>query len=215
MSKIIMGLDASSTTIGLSVIEEKDDGYLVFKHVEHYKPIKENTHILDTLKWVKEYIVSKLKEFSPDEVIIEEYIKFMKGQSSSDSTISLAVLNRTVCMAVYEYTDKKPYIVNVNTIRAAIKPKNYHLPRVPKEEILPVVCKILQIQWNWLTSKKGKILDENYDRSDSIACAIALSYGLKSGKIKSDNGIRIKKTKKKKATKKSKVSNRAKKAKLH
>ena len=197
MSKIIMGLDASSSTIGLSIIEEQDDGYLLFKHVEHYKPIKENTHILDTLKWVKEYIISKLKEFSPDEVIIEEYIKFMKGHSSSDSTISLAVLNRTVCMAVYEYLNKKPYIVNVNTIRAAIKPKKYHLPRVPKEEILPLVCQILNIQWEWLTSKKGKILEENYDRSDSIACAIGLSYGLKSGKIKSDNGMRIKKTKKK------------------
>lgn len=205
MAKIIMGLDASSSTIGLSVIEERDDGYLVFKHVEHYKPIKKDTHILDTLKWVKEYIVSKLKEFSPDEVIIEEYIKFMKGHSSSDSTISLAVLNRQVCMTIYEYTSKKPYIVNVNTIRAAIKPKNYHLPRVPKEEILPVVCKILEIDWNWLLNKNGKIVDENYDRSDSIACAIALSYGLKSGKIKSDNGMKIKKTKKKTANKTIKV----------
>lgn len=212
MSKIIMGLDASSSTIGLSIIEEQDDGYLIFKHVEHYKPIKKDTHILDTLKWVKEYIVSKLKEFSPDEVIIEEYIKFMKGHSSSDSTISLAVLNRTVCMAVYEYTEKKPYIVNVNTIRAAIKPKNYHLPRVPKEDILPLVCQILNIQWDWLIGKKGKVLDENYDRSDSIACSLGLIFGLRSGKIKSDNGMKIKKSKKK-SVKKSPKQVRAKKVK--
>jgi hypothetical protein len=203
MSKIIMGLDCSTSTMGLSIIEEQDDGYLLFKHVEHYKPIKENTHILDTLKWVKEYIISKLKEFSPDEVVIEEYIKFMKGQSSSDSTISLAVLNRTICMAVYEFTGKKPYIINVNTIRAQIKPKNYHLPRVPKESILPLVCQILSIEWDWLIGKKGKVLEENYDRSDSIACAIGLSYGLKSGKIKSDNGMKIKKVKKKASIKKS------------
>ncbi len=51
MSKIIMGLDCSTTTIGLSVIEEQDDGYLNFKHVEHYNPIKKDTHILDTLKY--------------------------------------------------------------------------------------------------------------------------------------------------------------------
>jgi len=212
MSKIIMGLDASSSTIGLSIIEEQNDGYLLFKHVEHYNPIKENTHILDTLKWVKEYIISKLKEFSPDEVIIEEYIKFMKGQSSSDSTISLAVLNRTVCLAIYEFTGKKPYILNVNSIRAIIKPKNYHLPRVPKEEILTVVCQILQIQWDWLVGKKGKILPQNFDRSDSLACAIALSKGLKSGKIKSDNGMKIKKPKKK-SVKKSPKQVRAKKVK--
>ncbi len=201
MSKIYLGLDASSSTIGVSVIQENDDGTLLFKHVEHYKPIKKDTHILDTLKWVKEYIISKLKEFSPDEVIIEEYIKFMKGHSSSDSTISLAVLNRTVCMAVYEFTGKKPYICNVNTIRALIKPKDYHLPRVPKEEILPLVCKILSIEWDWLIGKKGKILDENFDRSDSLACSIALSYGLKSGKIKSTNGMKIKKIKKKSSKK--------------
>lgn len=204
MSKIIMGLDCSTSTMGLSIIEERDDGYLVFKHVEHYCPIKKDTHILDTLKWVKEYIVSKLKEFSPDEVVIEEYIKFMKGQSSSDSTISLAVLNRTICLAIYEFTGKKPWILNVNTIRAALKPKNYHLPRVPKEEILPVVCSILGIEWDWLIGKKGKVLEENYDRSDSIACAIGLSYGLKSGKIKSDNGMKIKKSKKKVSKKASK-----------
>lgn len=202
MSKIIMGLDCSTSTMGLSIIKEEDDGSLVFKHVEHYKPIKENTHILDTLKWVKEYIISKLKEFSPDEVVIEEYIKFMKGQSSSDSTISLAVLNRTICLAIYEFAGKKPYIVNVNTIRAQIKPKDYHLPRVPKENILPLVCKILQIEWDWLIGKKGKVLEENYDRSDSLACAIGLSYGLKSGKIKSDNGMKIKKSKKKSVVKK-------------
>ena len=212
MSKIILGIDCSTTTIGLSVIEEQDDGYLLFKHVEHYNPIKKDTHILDTLKWVKEYIVSKLKEFSPDEVIIEEYIKFMKGQSSSDSTISLAVINRTVCLAIYEFTGKKPYIVNVNTIRAIIKPKNYHLPRVPKEEILNVVCDHLKIQWSWLIGKKGKVLETNFDRSDSLACAIALSYGLKSGKIKSDNGMKIKKSKKK-VSKKAPKQVRAKKTK--
>lgn len=210
MSKIIMGLDCSTSAMGLSIIEEQDDGYLVFKHVEHYNPIKKDTHILDTLKWVKEYIISKLKEFSPDEVIIEEYIKFMKGHSSSDSTISLAVLNRTICLAIYEFTGKKPWIVNVNTIRAAIKPKNYHLPRVPKEEILNVVCQILSIEWEWLIGKKGKVLPENFDRSDSLACAIGLSYGLKSGKIKSNNGMKIKKAKKKKVDKKPKAPKKTK-----
>lgn len=200
-----MGLDCSTSAMGVSIIKEEDDGTLIFKHVEHYNPIKKDTHILDTLKWVKEYIILKLKEFSPDEVVIEEYIKFMKGHSSSDSTISLAVLNRTICLAIYEYTGKKPWIVNVNTIRAAIKPKNYHLPRVPKEEILNVVCQILNIQWNWLIGKKGKIEPENFDRSDSLACAIGLSYGLKSGKIKSNNGMKIKKVKKKSIIKKSKV----------
>jgi Holliday junction resolvasome RuvABC endonuclease subunit len=210
MSKIIMGLDASSSTIGLSIIEEQDDGYLVFKHVEHYKPIKKDTHILDTLKWVKEYILSKLKEFSPDYVVIEEYIKFMKGQSSADSTISLAVLNRQVCMTVYEFTEKKPIILNVNTIRAAIKPKNYHLPRVPKEEVLNVVCSALQIDWAWLKNKNGKILDENFDRSDSIACSYSFALLNRAGKIKANNGMKIKKIKKKTVDKKTKAPKKTK-----
>lgn len=204
MSKIIMGLDASSTTIGLSIIEEKDDGYLAFKHVEHYCPIKKDTHILDTLKWVKEYIISKLIEFSPDEVVIEEYIKFMKGHSSADSTISLAVLNRTVCLAIYEYTLKKPIILNVNTIRAAIKPKDYHLPRVPKENVLDVVCQHLNITWDWLKNKNGKVLETNFDRSDSIACGLSYILLNRTGKIKSTNGMKIKKSKKKSSKKSTK-----------
>ena len=204
MSRIIMGIDGSTSTIGLSIVEESDDGKPIFKHVEHYKPLKD-IHILDILKHTKEYITSKLKEFSPDEVIIEEYIKFMLGKSSSDSTISLAVINRTICMTIYEYLNKKPYIVNVNTIRAIIKPKNYHLPRVPKENVLPVICEHLGIEWEWLTSKKGKVLEENFDRSDACAAALSLILGLKNGRIKLEEVYPNKKSKKKKSKKSKKI----------
>lgn len=179
--QIIMGLDASSSTIGLSIIEE-DDGKLTFKHVEHFKPMKKDKgNIFERLTHIKEYIISKLEEYQPDVVAIEEFTQFMKNKSQASTIIILGVVNRLIGLTVYEFTGKAPIMLNVNSIRSIIKPKNY-IGRISKENVPEVVENILNIKLEKLYNKKGKEIDENLDRADAIA--VALSYCLNLIKMK-------------------------------
>jgi len=179
-SKIIMGLDASSSTIGISIIKIEDEKPILI-YVDHYKPPKKGS-IFERLATIKKYILSKFDEFSPDEVIIEEFIQFLKGSSGASTIIILALVNRTIGLTLYEYSEKEPIMVNVNTVRSVIRPENY-IGRVMKESVPEVVEGILGIKLEKLYGKKGKFLDENYDRADSIA--VGLSYILSNSVEKS------------------------------
>ncbi|HVI40218.1 MAG TPA: crossover junction endodeoxyribonuclease RuvC [Anaerovoracaceae bacterium] len=167
--KRVVGLDASTTTIGFSVVDY--DGYSgpELKHVEHFKPPKKGD-LFEKLDKVREFIFDRLDKYKPDDVALEDIILFMKGHSTAKTISSLAVLNRTVGLAVYNKTGKPPQLLNVMKIRHAIK-ENKKLPA--KEDIPELVAKILNIKFPYILNKKGAVAVENYDRADSIAVALA------------------------------------------
>lgn len=172
----IMALDCSSSTIGLSILEKDLSGKIKLLHVEHYKPLKKGT-IFERLSKIKEYIISKLEEFNPNEVAIEEFLQFMKGISGAKTIIILALINRTIGLTVYEWIGKPPCMLNVNSIRAIIKPKGYK-GKLKKEAVPEILEQRLGIKFEYLYNKKGNITVESYDRSDSIA--VGLAYFLRS-----------------------------------
>jgi len=165
-----MGLDASTTTIGLSVLKY-DDGYLSLDHVEYYKPPKEG-NIFERLNAVREFIISKIDELQPTDIAIEDIIQYMP-KSTAATIIALARLNLTVCMAIYNKTGSPPTLLDVNKIRRAIKLEKLQ----PKKEQIPdVVCAHLGISFPYVYKKqgknKGKFAPESYDMADSIAVAL-------------------------------------------
>ena len=163
----IMGLDASTSTIGLAIIEASE---LKLIHYEYYKPSKKED-IFHKLQEVRKFISTKINEFKPDLVALEDIILFMKGHSTAKTISGLAVLNRTVGLAVLDYLGQAPYLMNVMSIRSLIKIDK----KAPKKEEVPdVVAKHLNIDFPYLLNKKGKILNENYDMADAMAAAIAL-----------------------------------------
>jgi len=164
----ILSLDASTTTIGLAVLLYQD-GKINLIHLEHFKPNKE-LEIFEMLNSVRNYIIDKIKEFQPDEVCLEDIVLFMKGHSTAQTISSLAILNRTVGLAVYNQLGKSPNLLSVMKIRHAIK-KNKIFPK--KEEIPDLVASHLKIEFPWMYNKKGKPLVENFDRADGIACGLA------------------------------------------
>jgi Holliday junction resolvasome RuvABC endonuclease subunit len=165
--KRVLGIDASTTTIGLSLLRYNDSD-IQLEHCEYYKPPKKGG-IFERLYFVREFISKKIDELKPDFIALEDIVLFMAGNSTARTISSLAVLNRTVGLAVYEKTGEEPVLFNVTKIRHSIK-KEKKMPK--KEEIPEVVASILNVDFPYVFNKKGNPRKENFDVADSIACAL-------------------------------------------
>lgn len=165
---IIMGIDASTSTIGLSVIDHSKNKTILV-HLEYFKPNKK-LDILEMLQQVQKYIISKIDEFKPDEIILEDILLGLGRKTTIKTLAGLAVLNRTVGLAVLNRLNKPPIMYNVLKVRHAIKLSKV-LPK--KEEIPELVAKILNIKFPYVFNKKQKQIIENQDMADSIALILA------------------------------------------
>lgn len=191
----VLSLDASTTTIGLAVFDYTSFSDKKLVHHEYYKPPKEGD-IFERLAQVREFIYSRLDTYKPDNVALEDIILFMKGHSTAATVSSLAVLNRTVGLAIYNHSGRSPELLNVMKIRHALK-TGTTLPA--KEEIPDLVAHHLNMEFPWVLKEKGRgkkkemrVIEENYDMADAMAVGLAYI------KIKSVELAPKKKTSKKK-----------------
>lgn len=169
MTYRVLGLDASTTTIGIAVIDFEDNGSMNLVHHGFYKPPK-NGHIVERLASVREFIYGLMGRYQPNDVALEDIILFMKGHSTAQTVSSLAVLNRTVGLAVYNQSGRVPNMLNVMAIRHALK-TDKELPA--KEEIPELVAHYLKQPFPYRKNKKGNVATENFDMADAMAVAIA------------------------------------------
>lgn len=174
----ILAIDASTTTIGVSILDHNGTKTKLVHH-EYFKPPKKGS-IFARLTAVKNYMRSLNEKWKPDTVCIEEIVQFMAGGSTAKTVIPLAVFNRTIGLTWYEMMDKEPIMLNVMKIRHAIK-FGKELPS--KDDIPEVVARRLGIDFPYYTkinrrTKKEEIRVENGDVADSIA--VGLAYILKS-----------------------------------
>ena len=174
---LVLGLDASTSTIGIAVLDH-DGTKPTLVHHEYFKPPKLDNFI-ETLHLTKLHILQVLISWQPDVVAIEEYIQFMKGSSGAKTIIPLAIINRTICLAIYEETKQFPVIMNVLAIRHAIK-FDKKLPA--KEEIPDLVARHLNIDFPYIKKtikgnksrpEKIKNIEENNDMADAMAVGLA------------------------------------------
>ncbi len=176
----ILGLDISTSTIGISVIDFDPQGKATLIHTDYYKPVKgtledRNYDFLHTLREAKRKIIDIIREYKPEEIAVEDFIKFMKGGSGAATIIPLATLNRTICLAISETYSQTPlHICNVISIRTRIK-KACGLKDLPKKEDLPELLEHLLgivIPRPLKKTRKGsKIMEEHFDMTDAIAVA--------------------------------------------
>lgn len=178
--KRVMGLDASSTTIGLCLLRY-DDTKIELEHVEFYKPPKKG-NVFERLQSVRQYIFDMTSALKPDVVALEEILLWMGGgkkcpvckqkmgrQSTAKTITTLTALNRTVGLAVLDKTGNSPFLYNVMSIRHKIK-EGKKIPR--KEDVPERVAKILDIEFPYKLNKLKKIAKENEDMADAIAVAL-------------------------------------------
>lgn len=192
-----LGLDASSTTIGICLIECNDPlqidwtkpaPSLKLLELSYFKPPK-NGDIFSRLQITKNYIIKLLEKHKPDKIILEDIVLFMAGHSTAKTITTLAVLNRCVGLAILDKTGSSPEMMSVMKVRHATKVGKQI---TPKEDVPELIANILGIEFPWelnpRSRPKNKPMVENYDKAD--AANLVLAY-LKLQKPK------IKKSKKK------------------
>lgn len=178
MFKKVMGFDVSSSVIGYSLLEIENNK-ISFKLCDYYKPIKSG-NIFERLYKTKTDISKIISKNKPDYIVIEDIVQFMKNQSGAKTIISLALFNRIVGLAAFEFLGKSPELISVMSIRHGIKLSK---PLPKKEEIPELVAKHLNIKFPYVYKKDGlSIRNESYDMADSIA--VALFYSMKLGSKK-------------------------------
>ena len=175
-----MGLDASSTTIGLCLLRY-DDRKIELEHVEFYKPPKKGD-VFERLQAVRQYIFDMTSTLKPDAAALEGILLWMGGgkrcpvckqkmgrQSTAKTITTLTALNRTVGLAVLDKLGKSPNMYNVMSIRHKIK-KEKKIPK--KEEVPERVAEILGIDFPYKLNKLKNRAKENEDMADAIAVAL-------------------------------------------
>lgn len=180
----ILGLDISTSTVGIAIIDFNKSGKAKLIHIDYYKPIKnafkdnlnnKDKDLLNMLSEAKKTLMGYAEKYKPDVIAVEDYIKFMKGGSGAGTIIPLATLNRTICLAAYETYPLTPLrICNVMSIRTRIKKDVGRQDLPPKEEIPVLLENLLNISIPRPikhTKKGDKILEEHWDMADAVAVA--------------------------------------------
>jgi Holliday junction resolvasome RuvABC endonuclease subunit len=165
-----MGLDASTTTIGICILDDADPISVIY--LDFYKPNKENG-IIQMLVSARKHIFDVAKQYNVDIFVIEEYIRFMKGASSAATVIPLAILNTTLRLSIFDEFGKEPEALNVLKIRHCLKLDK----KIPaKEDIPDLVAHHLGLkEFPWrkrISRKKEVVMVESYDMADAIAVAL-------------------------------------------
>jgi len=174
---IILGIDASSTTVGWGVLEVINDKIKLLDY-GYFKPSKKGS-VFERLSKMRLDLSKILDKYNPDHIAIEEISKYMPGKSSANTIIQLAIFNRFVGQYCYDYTGRNPNMLNVLSIRHKIK-LSKKLP--DKSEIPSIIEERLKITLKKELNKNGKEREENYDTADGIACGLAFALKLIEGK---------------------------------
>lgn len=167
----VLGFDISSTCIGWGLIEI-DDVNMKLLDSGYIKPIKSGS-IIDRLFDTRNKIKDLITKLSPTHIGIEDVICFMKGKSSANTVITLAIFNRMIALLSYDMLNSPPQLFSVMSIRHGLK-LNKILPK--KEDMPGVVEKHLGITFQYEKNRKNKNKPENYDRADGIAVALYYSF---------------------------------------
>jgi len=171
MKKRVLGIDCSSSTIGIGVCEY-DKKNLKYIACEYIKPIKSDD-IAFRLADTRDKLLEVFDKYKPDEIVIEEIISYMPGKSSANTIIVLATFNRMASLLAYDYLGKSPKHYSVMDIRRGIMMNNI----VPdKEDIPDLTAKILKIKFPWELNKNKKRIVENNDKADALAVCLFECY---------------------------------------
>jgi len=204
----VIGLDASTSTIGICILDYDEDGYQPsLVHYEYYKPQKQDSNkekrpIADWVLEAREHIFNLIDCYDVTELVIEDYIRFMQGQSSAQTIIPLAILNMTLRIGVKDRYGWDATALTVGKVRHAIKRDHV----LPKKEDIPALVSIYLFgikEFPWFREFKPRkkvwaIMEESYDVADAMAVALAY-VKLRSRPEKKKPSNKRKKTKRKKA----------------
>ena len=166
---MIMGLDVSSSVIGITILGENEEMLLN----EAIKLQNEKT-IVEKAAKVKKFLEEKLKksEYNITDIYVEESLLAFRPTASSAHTISLlAKMNGIVTWLCYETFNIRPVQISANTAR-----KLCGIKKIKGENTkLIVLNRVLDLEPSFsvsYTSKQNPVVG-TFDRADSYVIAKA------------------------------------------
>lgn len=173
--KYILGLDISSSCIGYSIMDE--DGKLIELNCVKFA---DKLSLFDKLREFKKN-TKHIKEMPIKYIAIEEPLKKFMGKFSSATTIALLnFFNGMISSHLFIEFGIEPVYFNVNNARATAFPglkvekDGKTIKHVVWERVMQLEPKI---EWKY-GPKSRKLLDENYDMSDSYVVSLAFLINL-------------------------------------
>lgn len=188
----ILGLDVSSTTIGWGLLGVEDNKAVIIEHGNIKPPKKDKFSIVERLDIVSKQIDELCKKHNPDFIVIEDLLQFMKGGTSANTIITLAVFNRAVALQTYKSTGKIPLFLLPISVRTLIKKFLQMKIRIEKEEVPTILQNYFGktffkvVGYKIRGKNKGQPVIEVFDEAD--ACAVAWAGIIKLNLVGENNG---------------------------
>lgn len=170
---MVLGLDVSSSIIGVSVVDENTKEI----HLVEFINLKKEKDLLLKALLFKDYAAENLMNIGITSIAIEEpLVMYQPGFSRAQILSKLSMFNgmvSTMCLMIF---DIKPVYYNVNTARKTALPGlKFHVGDDRKKRVLDSISELYpDIKWVYGT-RSGKLLTENYDMADSIVISLCHS----------------------------------------
>lgn len=168
----LLGVDISTTTIGLTILNEKKELVLI----DYIKP-NGNTFLEKALS-VEQQFQEKIK-IPIDKIAAEQpSMMFKQGKSSAQIIATILRFNGIVHFILYKLYNIYPQEMAASTARKLTTGVGiYKKPLNAKEECFKWLEKNVQMPSSWPVKKqgqnKGQLADEAFDMSDSYIIALA------------------------------------------
>jgi len=172
MKPAIIGLDVSSSKIGVAVLGE--DRKILTSEVIKLK----SDDSLENRALMLENKLEKLKKYYfIDNVFVEEpFIAFGGGKTTAQTMATLQRFNGMCCYSIYRVFDKPPKMVSVRSARSKLGIK---IPKgTPQKESKKYIIEYVEKnhpEFQYTTTAHGNPQPGTDDRADAIVIAL---YGL-------------------------------------
>ncbi len=178
-----IGLDASTTTVGIAVLNEQTGELIELSYFDLSSSTTDYADIYEKIAAIREHLQKKLciNNWALKDIHVEEYVKqFTPGFSSADTLFTLAIFNHSVCQFFYDKYQIKPNKINVRSVRKSlgINVDYKDKTKSTKEKVFDIV-RTRNPNFPWLTTvvKSGKnkgntvYIKQNNDMADAWVVA--------------------------------------------
>lgn len=173
---MILGLDISTTMVGVAVIDTNDRSLV---EVEGWDISKAQT-IFEKAEIIGAELYTLRSKYNITEVFIETALKkFLPGRSRADTIIKLAKFNGIVSWICFECFEKDPTYINVNTARTLYGlsfPRSTKGPK-RKKMVIEAVIEKEKTAFKYEMARGGRNYKKGTDdRADAVVIARAGEY---------------------------------------
>ena len=176
---MILGLDISTTMVGVAVIDTNDRALV---EVEGWDISKAQT-IFEKAEIIGAELYTLRSKYNITEVFIETALKkFLPGRSRADTIIKLAKFNGIVSWICFESYDLEPTYINVNTARGLYGlsfPRGTKGPK-RKKMVIEAVIEKEKTSFSYEMARGGRNFKKGTDdKADAVVIARAGEFILK------------------------------------